>query len=683
MKGAICGILALALAFSAVNLIMNFTETQKQSVWKGKTFRVPIPKTRDPFVNTPLLSVGRDAHGEERFWISSYNPNGCLAVLITESGDYRIYRFGNSRHAGFYSAAVEDENTLWLCGDLSRVVRFRLDTGKFEEFATGAPSALVFQGMVLDHHTGKLFAAAFPISKQPHTTAFSFDFRRRQPVKAHHHVCADDKYMRFSFPNGDGSYSCVLHVPGETLVRWDPRSENITSIPIVDAYRKEGATTCSLIANDEGCWYIPQRGWYDPRTQRFTPGGPRPQREMTWFARHGQHAWGGDSRNGNVEIGLWDLASGQVRSLGSIRDCSISNIRMTASGKIIAVNLYGEFFRFDGKTGALEMSKRLPTDAIGHVDCLCRMDRERLLGTTFITQQFWEVNLRTRQGHDCGRAAPGFGEVALIRKLGRKIYMAVYSGAELMEYDPARPAGFPENPRVVAVAPGGMRPRAATDDGRHLFYACSNKYGNLGSVLTRYDVKTGAVLHRQNPLPDQQIESLCYDRPTNSLLCGTTMHADQQSCPSKADRCVFAIISADDLSVQKQTPAPSGVNNARVVGPLGRGRYLATCYGDFDGGRPRWFTLDMASFSVPPLAATDTPQLPAGSPRLITDPTFAGRPGYFVIQTGERLELWDMRKPQCIRILCPKYQGDRFIVQDDSVYIVEKETITVLEDCLR
>ena len=31
--------------------------------------------------------------------------------------------------------------------------------------------------------------------------------------------------MRFHFPNGDGSYSCVLHVPGETIVRWDPRVE--------------------------------------------------------------------------------------------------------------------------------------------------------------------------------------------------------------------------------------------------------------------------------------------------------------------------------------------------------------------------------------------------------------------------------------------------------------------------
>ena len=56
--------------------------------------RFPIPKTRDPFVNTPLLPVGPDKRGRERFWISSCNMNsGCLAALVNEDGEQRIYRF--------------------------------------------------------------------------------------------------------------------------------------------------------------------------------------------------------------------------------------------------------------------------------------------------------------------------------------------------------------------------------------------------------------------------------------------------------------------------------------------------------------------------------------------------------------------------------------------------------------
>jgi hypothetical protein len=105
--------------------------------------------------------------------------SGTMGIVVTESGKERIYRFP-SIHSGFYSAAQEDGDTLWLCGDLSRVVRLTLSTGEIECCETGAPSALVFQGMALDQATGKLFAAAFP---PPSTVAFSFDYRNRRPVK--------------------------------------------------------------------------------------------------------------------------------------------------------------------------------------------------------------------------------------------------------------------------------------------------------------------------------------------------------------------------------------------------------------------------------------------------------------------------------------------------------------------
>ena len=651
----------------------------KPPVWRGKTVRVPVPKTRDPFVNTPLLPVGRDARGEERFWISTWNNNvGCLAALVTESGDYRVYRFRSPRHGGFYSAAAEDENTLWLCGDLSRVVRLKLDTGKFEEFPTGAPSALVFSGMALDQRTGKLFAAAYPYPKCPQTTAFSFDFRAGKPVKIHDDIAAAH-CMQLSFPNGDGTWSIVLQVPGQSLVRWDPVTETVTARNLeahVDAERLAGGTAYRLIGDERGRWYFPARGWFEPKTAQFDPGGPRPQREMTWFAWRGARAWGADYVNGNIEIGVWDMATGQVRPISTIPDSQLHNVNLTASGKIVAVNMYGEFFRFDGDTGALELSKRLPTDSIGHTDRLRRIDAERLLGTPFITQRFWEVNLRTGRGADCGRAAPGAGEILLTWTMGRRIYLAAYGGGELMEYNPAQPARFPENPRVVADPPHGMRPVAGADAGRHLYYSCSSEYGTLGSVLTRYDTRTGATRYRHSPLPDQQIISLQYDKPAGCLVAGTTMHANCQSCPPTSDQSYFALIGADDLAVRRQAAAPKGTLYATVRGPMGRGRYLCLCHGEFEHG-PRWFVLNVASFAVPALEATA--RMP-GDTEVIG---YAGRPGYFVLPVDGRIELWDMRVPRCVRILRQPFPGVLFHVQDDSVYLIEPKTITVLEHCLR
>jgi len=48
-------------------------KTKRGILWSGKVLRAPIPKGRDPFVNTPLLPLGPDDRGRQRFWISSYN----------------------------------------------------------------------------------------------------------------------------------------------------------------------------------------------------------------------------------------------------------------------------------------------------------------------------------------------------------------------------------------------------------------------------------------------------------------------------------------------------------------------------------------------------------------------------------------------------------------------------------
>ena len=58
-----------------------------------KVIRVRIPKSRDPFINAGLISLGVDRRGRERFWISSCNGGqGSTGIVIDEDGDYRLYR---------------------------------------------------------------------------------------------------------------------------------------------------------------------------------------------------------------------------------------------------------------------------------------------------------------------------------------------------------------------------------------------------------------------------------------------------------------------------------------------------------------------------------------------------------------------------------------------------------------
>ena len=51
---------------------------------QGKPQRLPLPKTRDPFINVSLKPLGQGEDGEERFWISSWNRNsGSTGVVVT------------------------------------------------------------------------------------------------------------------------------------------------------------------------------------------------------------------------------------------------------------------------------------------------------------------------------------------------------------------------------------------------------------------------------------------------------------------------------------------------------------------------------------------------------------------------------------------------------------------------
>ncbi len=115
--------------------------TSALTSWRGRVLKAAISGSPGPFINTPLLRLTPDpGTGLDRFWISTWNSNeGSLAALVDESGRHRIYRFGSPRHPGFYSAVQEDDDTLWLCGWLSEVVRFSLRTGYRTDVPAGAP----------------------------------------------------------------------------------------------------------------------------------------------------------------------------------------------------------------------------------------------------------------------------------------------------------------------------------------------------------------------------------------------------------------------------------------------------------------------------------------------------------------------------------------------------------------
>lgn len=649
---------------------------------RNRTF--PAPRTRDPIVNTNLLRLWSDRKGVEHFWISTYNRNvGCTGLRVDEWGNCKTYHFP-WQHEGFYSAVHVGGHTLWLCGRLDRVVRLDLKTGRYQAYDTGAAKARVFEGMIHDDATGKIFVLSQPF----HTTrdiaqsvGVSFDIRKRRTVKLHE-VAIAESVTRCSFPNGDGSHTMNVQIPGEALVRWDPARETVTHrlLTAEPVLTQDGAEKrrCRLIGDDHGRWYMPRFGWFDPARQRFDKRGPTPPIEMAWFARLGNRVFGALNEGSDISVHEWDWDNGRVSALVKIPDCDVFNVSVTRSGRLVAVNAFGIFQRFDIATGSLEATLPLPTENFGDALAVGLVGDDQLIGTPYVSSRFWTLDLRTGESRDCGRVQTAWGQVSAITRSNGKAYLAAYGSGELMEYDAARPLCFPENPRRVADPPGGMRPVAIASDNRHVFYSCANDYGRLGCVVTRYDTGTGRAHYAVNPLVDQQIVSISLDERRNRLVCGTTYHADSMSQKPTSDTAMVAILDAASLRVVRSGDAPKGVTMVRVAGRLDAHHWLCSLHDHVSHGPASWMTLDdrrLDRFSAGPRNPL---------PTNMTGAFHATKnPGRFVLNIDDRIELWDMCRVKRIKVLFEpfnpaKVDGYLFNVLPDDRIVVLRSTEVVV-----
>lgn len=637
--------------------------------------RVPVPRGRDPYVNARLVSLGVDRCGAERFWISSCNfTSGSLGVAISEEGEHRLYPLNKPIIGYCYTAAAENPETVWLCVGLNQVARLDLRTGRYRLYKTGSEPAFVCCGGRFDPDTRNFFAVGYlDRGGVDGTTAIEFDTRSRKAVV--HRDIGPDQFMYCCLRQPDGAYVGSTVCPGFTLVHWDPRRGMVKTLPVQGPDGKPLTSGPSFfIDDDDGRIYFPSQGWYSPKNRVFDPSGPRPEREMTWFERHGREALGceGDGAGGS-RFCIWNLDTGKVRNVATVPACSAQGATRSRNGKLISVNLYGEFRRHDLATGRMELFRRLPTDSLQPVDHVMRMTPDRLIGSNFITQRFWQINLKTGKGFDCGRAAPGGGQVQKFWKIGKKVYLTSYTTGNLMEFDPDRPPNFPENPCVVAEPPESMRPVAFANDSRFLYYSSNAHYGHLGCTVTRYDTRTGLYRYRVNPFPGQAIRSLWLDARRGELFGHTTFRADCDSCPSTANYTGHVRLRAEDLAVLEALALPSGLSAEGILGPLDSRRLLCRYQHE---GQPRLVAVALDGFGAP--APADLRELPVKANAIL----YAGRPGHFVLQIDESLELWDLRCDRLIRTLCREKGIRRVSLQGRDLLLVRARDILLWENVL-
>ena len=242
---------------------------------------------------------------------------------------------------------------------------------------------------------------------------------------------------------------------------------------------------------------------------------------------------------------------------------------------LCAINLQGEFFRYELETKQLF---RKEIDAWGPVGvhALCpALDIGKVYGSTFINSRFWEFDIETGAGRDMGRTA---GQVNCIvwEPLTQRVLMAVYTTCRIAAFDPTQPLNFPENPYILAnVLDEQMRPKSMIHDGRYVWLASSAQYGKLGGALSRIDPLDGSVKSWRNLVHEQTPNSVVYDAACKRVYVGAEIYADCESAPATQKTGRLVSFDAEKLAkIAEIEPAPSP--SFRVLALLRPGVAIAT-----------------------------------------------------------------------------------------------------------
>ena len=230
---------------------------------------------------------------------------------------------------------------------------------------------------------------------------------------------------------------------------------------------------------------------------------------------------------------------------------------------------------------------------------------------------------------------------------------------------------FPENPRVVAYPPNAMRPFAHTDDGISLYYSCNHPYKQYGCVLTRYNTITGAAFYSDNPIPNQEITALSYNK-SGFLLASSTTAADSYSLEPLTDECYIVKIDPETLNVLQKTVIPHECAFSKIVGAIDEDSYLISV-SDNSGA------LSYLRYSTPSdeFHAFDLPQ----NTKMHIG---CGYAGLFLLEEHSKLALWRISSDECIRLETLIDMSDIYgvHVSGDSILLATPKHVHLLDHAL-
>ena len=151
-----------------------------------------------------------------------------------------------------------------------------------------------------------------------------------------------------------------------------------------------------------------------------------------------------------------------------------------------------------------------------------------------------------------------------------RLWLGVYPGAHILEFDPTQPFGYGTNPSepFSLTAEEQDRPFALTATSDRLAIGTVPGYGQLGGALTLYQPATGEREVHRNVVQDQSITALT--NIGDIVYSGTSVYGGLGIPPAAQDSVVFAWDARTGTKLWQTTPIPGErAITSLITGPDG------------------------------------------------------------------------------------------------------------------
>lgn len=151
------------------------------------------------------------------------------------------------------------------------------------------------------------------------------------------------------------------------------------------------------------------------------------------------------------------------------------------------------------------------------------------------------------------------GQVEGYVEYGGKMYLGLYTGARLEEYDPKKPYEPNVNPRQIGIVPKQDRPFAMDAGDGKIFGGTIAKYGELPGSIFIYDIETEELYYETNLVENQSIMGIAYK--DGLLYCSTTIHGGLGATPSEKQAKIFIYDVKKRKKIKEFVPDIPGLKN--------------------------------------------------------------------------------------------------------------------------